>query len=825
VTKKLLLVSPYFAPEGGGLEAYAREIAVRLEGSGRWQVVVATSGPAHRGLVERDGALEVHRLGSDITISSTRLGVCWPARLRRLIRDERPDIVNAHAPVPGLADLVRFADVGAPIVVTYHSGSMHKGSWAKDVLIDAYERSAGRRLVATADWLIATSDFVRDGYLARVRAKATTIGPGVDVDLFRPAEPGRRRDASAPRLVVTGSLGVEDLKGIGSAIEVTARLQEIGVAASLDVIGDGPGLPRLRALARQRGVEEHVTFLGVRPPFEVASTLRGADVFVLPTRNDNVPLAVLEAMATALPVVTTTVGALSSVVSDGESGHLVAPRDVDALFDRVVSLVADPARARAMGRRGRQLVLARSSWDRQAAATGALLEAVSEGRPPDGRRRIAVVAPHLPPKVGGLEHYADRVASGLQASGRFEVITVTSNHEARRESVEVRNDLTTIRLPSWLRVSNTPLSPWWPAQIRSVLRANRVDLVNVHTPVPGIAEAAAIAARERPVVVTYHAGSMVKGQPHVDRVIRCYERYMLPRLLGRVERVVAVSPFVRDAFLSQWLDDRDVDLIPPGVDVERYVPAPMVDPPTHTITYVGRIERTSRWKGIEVLVEALALLADDDLDARLELVGGGDAVADHRRLVASLGLSDRVTFTGPLAGDELVAAYQRASVVVLPSTSEAESFGMALIESMATGTPVIGSRIGGIPDVIADGVDGLLVPPGDAPALARACAEVLRDPDLARRLGNHGRLKVLRQYSWDDRVARYDRLFSACFSGACLPTPTIDLSGVGGGVGGERLLDGVPGRLGRAVVAAQAEPVLHSGRVGARVAVGVEVDG
>jgi glycosyltransferase involved in cell wall biosynthesis len=761
VTKKLLMVTPYFAPEGGGLEAYAREIAMRLHEAGGWQVVVATSGQTHRSVVDHDGPLQIHRLGSDLTISRTRLALGWPARLRRLIRQEQPAIVNAHAPVPGLADLVRFAGADAPVVVTYHAGSMRKGSWGKDLLIDAYERSAGRRLVEQADWLIATSDFVRDGYLARVRAKATTIGPGVDVELFRPGA-HERRDRSAPRLVATGSLGVEDLKGIGAAIEVTARLHATGVTATLDVLGDGPGLPGLRAIARQRGVGGHVTFHGATSQAEVASTLRGGDVFVLPTRNDNLPLAVLEAMASGLPVVTTTVGALASVVADGESGHLVAPRDVDGLFDRVASLVDDPSRATAMGRRGRQQILARSSWDRQAAATSTLLEAVSEGRRPDDRRRIAIVAPHLPPKVGGLERYAEKVASGLQASGRFEVITLSSNHTARRVSVEVRNDLTTIRLPSWLRVSNTPLSPRWPSQIRRVLRANRVDLVHVHTPVPGIAEAAAIAAGDRPVVVTYHAGSMVKGQPRVDRFIRCYERYALPRLLGRVERVVAVSPFVRDVFLRRWLDERDVEVILPGVDVERYLPGSAVDSGSDTITYVGRIERTSSWKGIDVLIDAFALVAIDHPDARLELVGGGDAVVDHRARVERLGLSDRVTFAGTLAGDDLVSAYQRASVVVLPSTSEAESFGMTLIESMATGTPVIGSRIGGIPDVITDGVDGLLVPAGDAPALARACSRLLGDPDVARRLGTHGRIKARQEYSWDDRVARYARLFNAC---------------------------------------------------------------
>jgi rhamnosyl/mannosyltransferase len=118
-----------------------------------------------------------------------------------------------------------------------------------------------------------------------------------------------------------------------------------------------------------------------------------------------------------------------------------------------------------------------------------------------------------------------------------------------------------------------------------------------------------------------------------------------------------------------------------------------------------------------------------------------------------------VRFRGALRGAALVEAYQEASVVVLPSTTDAEAFGMTVIEAMACKKPVVGSRVGGVPFVIDDGRDGLLVPPADSDALARACVRLLRAPGLAAELGERGFAKVTRDYSWPARIEQYDEIF------------------------------------------------------------------
>lgn len=371
------------------------------------------------------------------------------------------------------------------------------------------------------------------------------------------------------------------------------------------------------------------------------------------------------------------------------------------------------------------------------------------------RRTVAVVAPYYPPKVGGAEHYAARIAGALAAAPDFTPVVVTTRLKGLRTTVSVEDGVQIVRLGAWVRVSNTPLSPLWPFQLRYWLRRTGAELVNAHAPVPGLGDLAVVCASRRPTVFTYHAGSMHKGEPGsglADRLIALYERHLLPRVFRRADRLVAVSPTSLAAGHPHAVE------ISPGVDTGRFTPG---EPPVRrrqTVSYVGRMDRTSAWKGIDVLVRAFVELTDLP-GLRLRLVGGGDALPDHLALADRLGVADRVDAVGELTGDALVEEVRSAGVVVLPARTEAESFGMALAEAMACGTPVVGSDVGGIPYLVVDGESGLLAPPGDPAGLAAVCRRVLTDGPLADRLGGAGRRRVVERYGWDSVLGRYLSLF------------------------------------------------------------------
>jgi glycosyltransferase involved in cell wall biosynthesis len=189
-------------------------------------------------------------------------------------------------------------------------------------------------------------------------------------------------------------------------------------------------------------------------------------------------------------------------------------------------------------------------------------------------------------------------------------------------------------------------------------------------------------------------------------------------------------------------------VIPPGVDTRLFTPPESNAWRAARVLYVGRIERTSRWKGLHVLVDSLVRLAELVPDVQLDVVGDGDDVPHLQAQAARLGVADRIDWHGSVPHAELPRFYRNAAVTVLPSLTEAESFGMTLVEAMASGSPVVGSAIGGIPFVVRDGVDGVLVAPGDPTALADALSTVLTDPVLAAELGAAGRRSAESRWDW-----------------------------------------------------------------------------
>lgn len=369
--------------------------------------------------------------------------------------------------------------------------------------------------------------------------------------------------------------------------------------------------------------------------------------------------------------------------------------------------------------------------------------------------RITVVASYFYPKIGGLENYAYNLARTLHMSGDYQLSIVTSNHESDEYREETIDGMKVYRLPIWFKISNTPINLAWYWTVKRIFALEQPDIVHVHAPVPYLPDLAVLAAKHRPVVLTYHSGSMLKGRQPADFVIGAYENIFLPALFRRANAIVAISQaFVKQKF-PQYANK--TYFIPTGVDLARFRKTPLPTT-TETVTYVGRIEHTSSWKGIEQLLQAMVLVVKHRPGAVLELVGGGDAVEHYRARAGELGIGSSVIFSGPQVGQAIVAAYQRTNVIVLPSTSDAEAFSITLVEAMASGRPIIGTNIGGTPQVIENGKNGLLVPPKDPEALANAIERVLGDKVLATALVEYGSRKA-EGFSWDIQSKKYSDLF------------------------------------------------------------------
>ena len=214
------------------------------------------------------------------------------------------------------------------------------------------------------------------------------------------------------------------------------------------------------------------------------------------------------------------------------------------------------------------------------------------------------------------------------------------------------------------------------------------------------------------------------------RLLYLYMRYLLRpahRLgLRRVSRVLCASEFYAEALACDVPHDI-VHVLPYGIRLPEPRPLPS-DP---VVLFVGRLECV---KGADVLLRALPAVLDAVPGARLEIVGDGPERTRLTQLAVTLGLTGRVSFKGWVTRDELLCAYERAAVVVVPSIWH-EAFGLVAVEASGTGRPVVASAVGGLAELVDDDVTGYLVPPYDATALANALIRVLGDPDRARRMG------------------------------------------------------------------------------------------
>lgn len=240
----------------------------------------------------------------------------------------------------------------------------------------------------------------------------------------------------------------------------------------------------------------------------------------------------------------------------------------------------------------------------------------------------------------------------------------------------------------------------------------------------------------------FHVDSWTLG-PKVERAafVRCISNFC------RAQIMAWSSP-------SCW--DR-LHIVHCGVDPDAYTPRPARKPgagPLRILT-VGRLHSI---KGYEVLLRACARLAQAGLNFHLDMVGDGPLMAQLRALAASLGIAEHVTFSGGVDQDKVGAHYDRADVMVVSSFME--GVPVVLMEAMAKRLAVISSRVGGVPELVRDGVDGTLVDPGSVESLAAALAPLARDPDSCARFGASARERILDDFSIDGLGDGMHALFS-----------------------------------------------------------------
>jgi glycosyltransferase involved in cell wall biosynthesis len=384
--------------------------------------------------------------------------------------------------------------------------------------------------------------------------------------------------------------------------------------------------------------------------------------------------------------------------------------------------------------------------------------------------RILVVSHNYPRFAGDpAGAYVRRLALGFAQRGHATM--VLAPHAAGAPEVEQERELTVRRFryapAAWERVGyrgearlgrlalgvTLPLLPAYLSRFRGacrrLAREFAADLIHAHWWFPGGWVSRSLGPG---LVITSHGSD-----------VRLLERAALARRMARgvaraAGRWTAVSRFLaRDIEQRVKLADGTVAVTPMPVDLDLFAAGRNVakaDPPR--ILYAGNLLPS---KGIDVLVEATGLLLARGVRCTLRILGEGPARDAIARLVAERGLSDTVSLSRFVPQSAMPAEYGAAAVTVLPTRGRAEGLGLTLVEALLAGSAVVGTPAGGIPEVVEDGVTGLLARDGDAAHLASQLERLLTDPLLRDRLTRAGEARVRAGFGLEPAVSRFLDLF------------------------------------------------------------------
>jgi glycosyltransferase involved in cell wall biosynthesis len=331
-------------------------------------------------------------------------------------------------------------------------------------------------------------------------------------------------------------------------------------------------------------------------------------------------------------------------------------------------------------------------------------------------------------------------------------VDVVTIPELGREISPLRDLIATLRL-AWL------------------IRRERPQILHTHTAKAGTVGrlAARLAGRARPPIVvhTFH-GHVLRGYfgPVRSRVFRWLERW----LARGTTALVAVSPQVRDDLVAFGVAPREkFAVIRLGIELEQRVADGDSDGRAETRRYlgippdrftVGWIGRMTAIKNTEDLLSAFKALRTGGVEATLCMVGDGPDRSDLERRAHELGIMRDTLFLG--YQQDVAPFYAAFDALVLPSSNEGTP--VSVIEALAARTPVVATRVGGVPDVVRDGEDGFLVETGDTEALADRLARLAADPKLRQRMGASARARVLPRYEVTRLVDDVDRLYRTLLS-------------------------------------------------------------
>ena len=718
---KIMMVTPYFFPKSGGLENYALNIAKNLQKNGHEIIIVTTNHTDKIYVDEFINDLRVIRLPVNFKFSNTPIGFGWSKALSKLMRDEKPDVINAHAPVPGLSDIaIRIAyRLNIPSTLTYHAATIKKdGSTFFKIVTFAYtifQKSTFKKVTR----IITVSDYVKSCMPFQYQNKTVVAYNAIDLNDV----PEQKKKKLSHRMIFVGSLDrSHSWKGLSEILRAVAIIKNSIPDIELVIVGDGDMRATYESEVETLLISDNVVFKGRVLGLDKYLLIQSSSILIAypTTRNDAFPTVFNEAWVCNTVIVAADIGALSSLLKDVNAGLLVMPDRIDQLAENIVDLLNDNLRLELFRKNGRKLVVSRYNWTFSTSQTEI---AFSEALRPNVCMIHNVISPYRLPIFEAMNHEInlhvifpksitkDRVWKYSLDNFSFGYTILRGRSlgpliiNLNAISVMIRQRFDVLIVNNDPDVASLALSAIVIAKLRgariinwSEVTSNNVDTINQ------ISKSSMITSR---IITTV-----------IRRLVRRYRHIVL----SASDRHIGFSKAAIRYLQQEGVEDSIITrtrLLMPQENLPAASPGQYKKRTSKKILYVGYLNHR---KGVDTLINAFMKLKQKD--TTLTIAGTGPLL----EVLKHLAISDpRIVFAGYVDGKDKANLYASSDIFVLPTLNDV--WGLVIDEAIHYGLAV-GCSTAAEAKELVDKKGGFLFPPKHVSILYRQLNNLIENPQI-----------------------------------------------------------------------------------------------
>ncbi|MBW2738319.1 MAG: glycosyltransferase [Deltaproteobacteria bacterium] len=725
----------------GGMELAMSRIINSLVENGYRHSVVCLKGDA---VIRK----KIHDSVPIYCLHSNKSELSIIAQLRKIVLSVRPTVIHARnwSAWPDVA-IARFMLRNPPPLIFSFHGLDSSGP------MPLRRRIISRLLALVTTHIFTVSEASKKLLAQHVgfpKNRIDVIANGIDTEQFQPA----RTMSTNSSAIVIGTVGtLSPVKNQALLIRACAELSKFGININLRLAGEGSERSRLLELSESQGIADRVHLLGHIA--DVSGFLQQLDIFVLPSDSEAHPNALIEAMSCGLPCIGTHVGGVPEMLEWGRCGQLVQAGDLDGLIEAIRQLANDSVGRKTLGNAARKRVSAHYSLDQMVNQYAELYGWDDSGHGSDivaptlntlslRMPRVVMLGP-MPPLIGGMA----TVVNNLHKSTLTErcKLTVLNNGKTTPEDRHLISGVA-----SQLKLL---------AQLMTTIRRQRAQILHIHT-CSGFTfwrdSMHAIIGNILGCHIVWHIhGAQFDSFAASTKPLG---KKLLSFALNMGEAVIVLTQqwkenLFRYAISTNW------SVVQNGV--EAPAKANILNRRKSSLLFLGNLGKR---KGVYNLIIATKVALDKGFRGTVSIAGSETQPGQRKRfmrIICERRCDSHIRFLGVISGETKKAILASSDCLILPSY--AEGLPMAILEGMSYGLPIISTRVGGIPEVITEGVEGLLVDSGNIQDLANAMLVLDQGLELRRQMGKAARNKFEEKYSIEHMVEKIYEIYSTILIG------------------------------------------------------------